>query len=98
VPERAAIASDSWRAGKETSAARGYGHRWRCYRARYLEKNPLCVMCMSRGRVTSATVVDHKIPHKGDERLFWDETNHQSLCKPCHDSEKARLERGAGQR
>lgn len=36
-----------------------------------------------------ATVVDHKIPHKGDYGLFWDsENNWQSLCKRCHDSGK----------
>jgi hypothetical protein len=33
----------------------------------------------------SPLVCDHKIPHRGDERLFWDETNLQSLLKSCHD-------------
>ena len=98
VPERAALSSVSWRSGKESSAARGYGHRWRCYRANYLVKHPLCVMCLANGIPTSASVVDHKQPHKGDEALFWDENNHQALCKTCHDSVKARLEHGAGQR
>lgn len=55
-------------------------------------------MCLADGRTTAASVVDHKIPHKGDDALFWDETNHQSLCKPCHDGRKARIEHGAGQR
>jgi len=48
---------------------------------------------MDRGKVTAATVADHKTPHKGDEGLFFDELNLQSLCKPCHDSAKQRLEK-----
>ena len=98
VPQRAAVSSDSWRIGKESSASRGYGYRWRCYRANYLARNPICVMCQCLGRVTAATVVDHKQPHRGDERLFWDENNHQALCKTCHDGAKARIEHAAGQR
>ncbi|MGN0150610.1 MAG: HNH endonuclease, partial [Clostridia bacterium] len=31
-------------------------------------------------------VVDHIVPHRGDERLMWDENNWQALCKPCHDN------------
>ena len=98
IPERAAVSSMSWRTGKESSAARGYGHRWRCYREGYLRKHPLCVLCQQLGRVTAASVVDHRIPHRGDETLFWDEANHQALCRPCHDSAKAKLEHEAGQR
>lgn len=33
-----------------------------------------------------AEVVDHIVPHRGDEKLFWDESNWQALCKRCHDS------------
>jgi 5-methylcytosine-specific restriction protein A len=45
-------------------------------------------MCIKRGNTTPATVVDHKKPHKGDPKLFWDEKNWQALCKPCHDAAK----------
>lgn len=48
---------------------------------------------MKRGIVEPATVVDHVIPHEGDEVLFWDESNWQSLCKTCHDSAKQTLEK-----
>lgn len=34
----------------------------------------------------AATVVDHIIPHRGDQKLFWDRSNWQALCKSCHDS------------
>jgi 5-methylcytosine-specific restriction endonuclease McrA len=50
-------------------------------------------LCEQRGRATPATVVDHITPHDGDEVLFWDETNWQSLCKHCHDSVKQKQER-----
>ena len=51
-------------------------------------------MCAALGRTTAATVVDHIKPHRGDDRLFWDfDNNVQSLCKPCHDRHKQRIER-----
>lgn len=45
-----------------------------------------CVWSVRKvGRLTQATVVDHIVPHRGDQKLFWDESNWQPLCKPCHD-------------
>lgn len=87
--------ADSWRADK-TSTQRGYGYKWQKARERFLRANPLCVYCQREGRLTAATVVDHVKPHKGDRVLFWDESNWQPLCKPCHDSVKAREEGGRG--
>ena len=66
--------------------------RWKRRRAAFLRAHPLCRFCEATSRVTLATLVDHKTPHKGDETLFWDQTNWQSLCKPCHDGAKAELE------
>lgn len=78
-----------------TAHERGYGHRWRKARADFLAQHPLCRYCEQQGRIVPATVVDHITPHKGDEVLFWDsENNWQPLCKPCHDSIKAREEQG----
>jgi len=37
--------------------------------------------------------VDHIIPHKGDESLFWDPGNRQSLCTNCHNRTKQRMEK-----
>lgn len=48
---------------------------------------------MQAGKVTAATEVDHIVPHRGDERLFRDEKNLQSLCRPCH-SRKTAVEDG----
>ena len=84
-----------WRDGK-TSAQRGYGHRWRKVREGYLRSHPICVICYKQNRVTAATVVDHIKPHNGCQKLFWDKTNWQALCKTCHDSVKQSEEhRGA---
>lgn len=55
-----------------------------------MKRHPLCRLCEEQGKVTPATVVDHIIPHKGDQALFWDTTNWQSLCKTCHDTKTAR--------
>ncbi|HYG07665.1 MAG TPA: HNH endonuclease signature motif containing protein [Stenotrophomonas sp.] len=93
VPSRlATVNSDSWRAGKQGSTARGYGYRWQQYRLRYLVQHPLCVMCEAEGRVEAAVVVDHVVPHGGDQQLFWSASNHQALCKACHDGTKQRQE------
>ena len=54
-----------------------------------------CAMC-GRMREPSGLVADHKTPHKGDETLFFDRENLQCVCKPCHDSAKAKLERQQG--
>lgn len=52
-------------------------------------------MCEREGRITAAKVVDHIIPHKGDQTLFWDKANWQSLCAPHHNRDKQREERGS---
>lgn len=39
-------------------------------------------------------VVDHKIPHRGDLKLFWDSRNLQTMTKPCHDKFKQSQEKG----
>ena len=64
---------------RKTAAQRGYGSRWRRERAEFLRDHPLCRMCQANGIVTAATLVDHIIPHRGRERLFWDRDNWQPL-------------------
>ena len=78
------INPDSWRAGKETSAQRGYGYKWQKARAAWIEAHPLCEYCKREGRVTAGSVVDHITPHQGNMTLFWARTNWQTLCGPCH--------------
>ncbi|WP_395013568.1 HNH endonuclease [Robinsoniella peoriensis] len=67
------------------STERGYNSKWRKARTRYLKEHPLCVRCREYGKLVKAVVVDHVTPHRGNEVLFWDESNWQALCKQCHD-------------
>ena len=69
-----------------------YDRRWKRERALFLQKHPLCVYCEQEGVVEQATIVDHRKPHKGDLHLFWDRSNWQPMCKPHHDSAKAKQE------
>lgn len=71
-----------------------YGYRWQKARLLFLQHNPLCVMCLQEGLTTAADVVDHVVPHQGNEVLFWDNSNWQALCKRHHDSDKQKMERG----
>jgi hypothetical protein len=66
--------------------------RWLARQRQQLEAHPLCRMCMQQGRVTAATVVDHIVPHRGDEALFFGGSL-QSLCSPHHNRHKQALER-----
>ena len=88
-----AINSASWRKDKGSSSERGYTWAWTKARNAYLRDNPLCVYCRNEGRVTAADVVNHKIPHRGDQELFWDESNWESLCKRHHDSDAQMAEK-----
>lgn len=76
------LSSDALRG---SAAFRGYDRKWQAARKVYLQRNPLCSVCLKDGKLTPATVVDHIVPHRGDQRLFWDEKNWQPLCKSCHD-------------
>jgi len=79
--------------------ARGYGARWQKASKAYLRAHPLC-QCPECGdgelRVVAASVVDHKIPHRGDMKLFWDSGNWQSMAKTCHDKKTATEDGGFG--
>ena len=78
---------------RESSTKRGYGYKWQQAREQFLREHPLCECpdCQAgKLRVTVATVVDHRIPHKGDKKLFWDRKNWQAMSKPCHDKKTAK--------
>lgn len=80
-------------ARRPTAAQRGYNHEWRKARAEYLAMHPHCRECAQHGIIRLATVVDHKVPHRGDKRLFWHRANWQPLCEHCHNSIKQCAER-----
>lgn len=76
-----------WRAWYNTKT-------WRAIREQQLAIEPLCERCKRDGDTTEATVVNHRVPHRGD----WDRFvagPFESLCKPHHDGEAQREERGA---
>ena len=75
---------------RENAHRRGYGREWRAARDRFLRGHPLCAECLRRGKIVPAKVVDHIVPHRGDQKLFWDEGNWQALCKACHDRKTGR--------
>jgi 5-methylcytosine-specific restriction endonuclease McrA len=69
---------------------RGYTTQWDKARAAFLKAHPVCII---EGCSQPATVVDHRIPHKGNMKLFWDRSNWQPLCRHHHSSWKQRQER-----
>lgn len=76
-------------AKRPSARERGYTRQWEAARKEWLQFNPICT---HPGCNALATVVDHITPHKGDMMLFWDKHNWQSLCAPCHNRHKQRLE------
>jgi 5-methylcytosine-specific restriction protein A len=73
-----------------------YNYRWQKLRKAFLTLHPLCECDHCKAgelRVLVANVVDHKVPHKGNIELFWDQANWQAMNKVCHDRHKALLER-----
>jgi hypothetical protein len=59
----------------------------------FLWRRPWCVGCLAIGVKRKATLVDHIVPHRGDQSLFWNSTNWQPLCHWHHNSIKPELER-----
>ena len=70
-----------------------YGtERWRRLAKHQLMIEPLCEICLCKGRVTVARVADHVEPWRGDVNKFW-LGKLQSLCEHCHNSRKKDIER-----
>ena len=83
---------DRYRGSRQS---RGYDDRWARRAATFRQSHPLCGMrangiapvmstCHDTGRITIGTVVDHVVPHRGDQELFWNESNWQTMCAACH--------------
>ena len=75
-----------------SAARRGYGRKWQEVSRAYLRQHFLCECeeCRNNGRPELSEVVDHRIPHKGDQKLFWDRTNWMAMSKRHHDRKTAR--------
>ena len=79
---------------RPSSTARGYGSKWKRESKAWLEMlgNPKC-FC---GCGEDADTVDHKVAHKGDQRLMWDRSNWQPAFGPCNNRKAARREGAFG--
>jgi len=51
----------------------------------YKSEHPLCEACLKENIVRPVYIVHHKIPHKGNWDLFWDQSNWQSVCLEHHE-------------
>lgn len=76
--------SQPWKAWYKTA-------RWRRLREQVLIRD--AYTCQRTGQVLGgkhpapdSPVVNHKRPHRGDERLFWDIDNLEVVAKSVHDS------------
>ena len=58
------------------------GRKLQAMRRRLLTRQPLCVMCQARGRISAAVHRDHivALANGGEDT----EANTQGLCEECH--------------
>ena len=92
------LESDSRR---DSSNKRLYGYKWQKASKAFIKAHPLCQCddCKEGElRVKPSEVVDHKIPHGGDLKLFWDSSNWQAMSKACHDKKTATEDGGFGRK
>lgn len=84
---------------RPNSRERGYNRRWEKASRAWLEEqfskgNVRCAECgellMGRRRDIH---VDHIVDHKGNQELFWDESNWQALHVRCHSRKTMRENR-----
>lgn len=66
--------------------------RWQRLKERvHLRDGYICqrsgVICAGKGQDWNAPVANHKVAHRGDPTLFWDENNIETVTKRVHDSE-----------
>ena len=68
--------------------------RYRRWRLRYLADNPLCSLCLERGRTVEATELDHHPTPRSQGGALMDRSNVRALCRPCHEI-ASRAQQGA---
>ncbi len=72
--------------------------RWKELRLRVLRRDgwrcrQTGVLLTGKYPAPDSPVVDHIVPHLGDEALFWDMANLQAVSKEWHDGAKQRQDR-----
>lgn len=81
-----------------------HSRRWLLLRRRYAAAHPLCEECLKRGILDSRTEqVHHRTPvtrgrtWQEMERLAFDESNLEAVCRQCHRRLHRELEGNIGQ-
>ena len=74
--------------------------RWQALRQQVLVRDLYTcqhtgVMLIGKAPEPNSPVVHHKVPHRGDEQLFWDIDNLELVSKEWHDGEAQAQERRA---
>ena len=77
---------------RPSARKRGYDSKWERESKQFLARPENRFCACGCGRV--ADMVDHILPHRGDQRLFWNRANWQPMASsPCHSSCKQSAER-----
>jgi 5-methylcytosine-specific restriction protein A len=79
---------------RPSAHARGYTSKWTKESKAWLAQPGREWCACGCGR--RADMVDHKVAHKGDQRLFWDRSNWQPMNGGCNSRKAARSEGGFG--
>lgn len=85
-----------------TSTERGYDQEWRDFREWWLPQhlgkgNVYCAWCGKPLDGSSKSMhVDHKVPHRGNRALKYDEGNLQVMHAACHSAKTVRKDGGFG--
>src|SRR4029079_15009737 len=61
---------------------------WKAIKSHRLAAEPQCRECAVEGRAEPASHVDHIEPHQGEESLFMQYENTQSLCRHHHNAHR----------
>ncbi len=82
---------------RDNSEGRNKTARWQKLRQKILKRDgwrcqQTGVLVIGKYPKPNSAVVDHIKPHRGDEALFWDESNLQTVSKEYHDKTKQKLE------
>lgn len=87
--------SDARRRTNQTGPRLYDSQRWKRLRKLVLTRDPLCVECRKKNRVTAACHVDHIVSISDGGNPF-DLANLQALCASCHSRKTARQDGGYG--
>jgi len=84
--------ANNFRKNEQNKGSLYHSAQWHSLRVIQLTREPLCAGCKSRGKIESATVVDHIFPWMQISKEAFFFNIFQSLCVHCHNY-KTQLER-----